>query len=320
MQYARKVALVPIHMLKDTYNMNSLNTPNKPNNAKSMHIPIPKITENVKTKVLTELSRDMDDIMNNENLTSEEKLNVHYQMLQRLRHHMNIDNQPYISKIPNQTQNLINDDDGDGPKHDAEQLNDGQVITHNNFLSSKFQVPNAEMPRDRVTERKLFPPTEPILNSIHARNRLKAESILNAMMNSHGSMGWTTDNKLIFNGQVVPGSDIIKLLKAYVGQSKTAAKPTTTKGYEQFQNGLENLPGLNYLRSTIGSKTSTTSKTHSMLTRKYLRRQSSKTQAHAAQPFLTDKRILPKADAQKKKMNQLGMGIFSEWKSFSQKH
>jgi hypothetical protein len=318
MQYARKVALVPVHMLKDTYNMNN------PNNAKSMHIPIPKITENVKTKVLTELSRDMDDIMNNENLSSEEKLNVHYQMLQRLRHHMNIDNQPYISKIPNQAQNLSNGadyDDGDGPKHDDELLNDGHVITHNNFLSSKFQVPNAEISGDRVTERKLFPPTLPILDSIHARNRLKAESILNAMMNSHGSMGWTADNKLIFNGQVVPGSDIIKLLKAYVGQSKTStAKPTTTKGYEQFQNGLEHLPGLNYLRSTIGSKTSTTSKTHSMLTRKYLQRQASKTQAHAAPPFLTDKRILPKEDAQKKKMNQLGMGVFSEWKSFSQKH
>jgi hypothetical protein len=308
MQYARKVALVPIHMLKDT------NKPDTPNIKQyTGYMPIPKITENVKTKVLTELSRDMDDIMKNENLTSEEKLNVHYQMLQRLRHHMNIDNQPHIPKIPNQVQHHTNDDNDNAEQldDDAEQLNDGHVITHNNRI---FHVPNAGMSSDRVTERKLFPPTEPILHSIHARNRLKAESILNAMMNSHGSMGWTTDNKLICNGQVVPGSDIIKLLKTYVGQPKTAGKVSTTHGYEQFQNGLDSLPGLNYLRSTIGSKTPTP--THSMLTRKYLRRQTSKTRAHAGSPFLTDK---SEADAQKKK-NQLGMGIFSEWKSFSQKH
>jgi hypothetical protein len=248
MQYTRKVALVPVHMLKND-------------------VPAPRITDNVKTKVLTEISKDMDDIMTNGNLTSEEKLNVHYQLLQRLRHHMKLNSKPISETEP--------------------QTIDEKPVT---------DTPESDI----VNERKLFPPTEAILNAIRDKDKQKAEAILQAVINSNGLMGWTSDNKLTIRDQVIHDSDIRLLLKKYFGQHMNVQPP----GYSQFQDGLDQLPGLQYLRSDQHSRTP---------------KRPMQTRQSTLYARNKDTSASKKASAQKKR-NQAGMGIFSEWKSFSQKH
>jgi hypothetical protein len=297
MKYARKVALLPLR-------------------PRSNPRDLPKLTDNVTTKILSEIGQNMEGILANNNLTAEDRMNIHYRLLQRLRHYIPANRhshrpiqQPIEQPIQNPAQNAFDqpdliqfdddEDEGAGAAQGMHSPVSSQVSTLQSHASSI------------VGDRDIYPPSENILWNIPLKDHAKVEAILKAMLQSNGELGWNEDYELTVRGRAVPNSNIGILLNDYLAPTKQ--KNPNLMGHQYFQNGIAQLPGLGLVYSPYQKPTKKVTRSATAAARKAAARKEVFRDSPYRSPYEKVKK-LRKRNAQEHEL----LGV-PNWTQYSQK-